>query len=352
MADFLASHGFRVETGVYDLPTSFKAVYANNYPQVSIGFCAEYDALPEIGHACGHNLIAISSIAAAVICSKMMSQLNLNGQIIVYGTPGEETLGGKILMMEKGAFHDLDIALMGHPGNINTLFGKWLSLAVLNVEYFGKAAHAAASPWEGINALDAAVLAYQSIGLLRQQTLPNNRIHGVIHHGGTRPNIIPDYTKLEFYLRSDTIQDLKILKEKTYQCLHGAAQSTGCSVKIQEDPVFAHVKHNETLLRVYEKYMKQLGAEFVPEMVQPTLVLGSTDMGNVTQVVPGFHPVFDIGARGFTIHSREFAEMAQSEEAHERTLTFITSLVLTTLDILSDPQLLARVKKEFQSSTC
>ncbi|KAI8916068.1 hypothetical protein EDD86DRAFT_244024 [Gorgonomyces haynaldii] len=340
LCQFMESFGFQVERGCYGLKTAFKAVWQQGNPTVSIGFCSEFDALPEIGHACGHNLIAICGIGAALTLKDVLVRLNVPARIVLYGTPGEETTGGKILMAQRGAFMDIDVCLMGHPSSIHASMPQFIAMEAMRVEYFGKTAHAAASPWNGINALDAAVMAYQSVAVLRQQ------VHGVILEGGVRPNIIPDYTKMEFYVRSETIDDMNVAIDKVVRCFEGAAQATGCRLQLTRDPAFYNVKQNRVLADRYEQYMGEYGAQF-PSKEDQRKGSGSTDMGNVSFIVPSIHPVFDIGARGFGEHTREFRDQAITPEAHVSALTAGLTLARLGLDCITDPVFLKQIKDTF-----
>ena len=230
LTDFLESKGFQVERGYCSLPTAFKSELGNKDNSVSVCVICEYDALPEIGHACGHNLIAEAGIAAGL---GLQAALNagLIGHVTVMGTPAEEGGGGKVKLIERGAFNAIDIAMMVHPSPLTAIFNEYLAISQIQVTYIGKAAHAAAFPWEGINALDAVVQAYNGISLARQQFKPSWRVHAIITNGGTKPNIIPEKASAEYCIRAPNKQELEILRSKVISCFQAAADTTGCQWK-------------------------------------------------------------------------------------------------------------------------
>jgi amidohydrolase len=249
-------------------------------------------------HACGHNLIAICGIGPALAVKDAITKFDLKLNVRVLGTPAEERGSGKIDLIEGGVFSGIDFAIMAHPGNIDCPYAKYLgnlhanmpyisALQQIDVEYFGKAAHAAASPWDGVNALDACVNAYQSIALLRQQALPTTRIHGIIRHGGDAPNIIPAYTKSEYFIRSSKIRQLNELRPRVMNCFKASELATGCLLEVTLQRPLYDVNYNESMLSVYQKHMQDMGIVFADRHTQESVSRGSTDMGNVTYVVPG-----------------------------------------------------------------
>ncbi|KAI8924807.1 putative peptidase [Entophlyctis helioformis] len=356
VAQYMREQGFTVQHGAFDMPTAVYSEFVcgaaagagEHVP--TIAFLAEYDALPGIGHACGHNLIAVSSMAAAIAFRDAVQERGIAARVLMLGTPAEETDGGKINMIDHGVFKNVDVALMAHPGTQNAIYGKWLAMLSLTVEFYGKPAHASANPWDGVNALDAAVMAYTSVSNLRQQTLPSSRIHGIIKHGGEAPNIIPEYTMLNYYIRTERIEDLLVLKGKVIKCFEGAASATGCTVKVTEEPTFANVDASEILNGAYKKHMQSYGGVFGDDSVTRNESRGSTDMGNVTQVVPAIHPVFDIGARGFAYHTSEFEQLAGQPSAFDCAMVNAQVLALTGLDCVTDPAHLAQIKQEFAAA--
>ncbi|XP_041828670.1 peptidase M20 domain-containing protein 2-like isoform X3 [Melanotaenia boesemani] len=257
----------------YQLPTAFRASWGpvggwggEGEPVLNVGFLCEYDALPDVGHACGHNLIAEVGAAAAVgLKAALENQLELPVpvKITVLGTPAEEAIGGKINLIQAGAFTDVDLVFMAHPAQQDASFLPTVTIAEVSVKYHGKASHASAYPWEGLNALDAAVLAYNNLSLLRQQLKPEWRLHGIIKHGGVKPNIIPAYSELEFYLRTPLLKDLCDLKARAEACFRAAAVATGCQVEIiYPTPTYYNILPNATLANLYESNGKALGIEF------------------------------------------------------------------------------------------
>ncbi|KAI9337887.1 hypothetical protein DFJ73DRAFT_848565 [Zopfochytrium polystomum] len=328
LSDYMEKQGFTVTRKACGLDTAFVATWTSSNhadaaaPPVHAAFLSEYDALPQIGHACGHNLIAIAGVAAALAFRHVAALDGLRARVTLLGTPGEEDAGGKINMINAGALQGVD--------------------------YFGKAAHAAAAPWEGVNALDAMLLAFQGVGLLRQQCAPSNRIHGVIKKGGDAANVIPDHTVASFMLRSEKVADLASLRARVLAVFAGAATATGCTHAVREDPVFADVVVNPTLAARYAAAAAARGCAFPSRETQLEKPYGSTDMGNVSQVVPALHPVFDVGGCDQEIHTIEFEKAAKSPGAHANALRAAACVAETALACCVDPELLRQVKKDFE----
>ncbi|KAI8609180.1 amidohydrolase [Chytriomyces sp. MP71] len=350
LTDFLEERGFTVTRGAANLATAFIAKWSSDCADseaVEVAFLSEYDALPGIGHACGHNLIAISGLGAALALKAHVAGHGLNARITLFGTPAEETWGGKINFIEAGAFKDIDLAMMVHPGNVNVTYAKYLALSQVLVDFHGKAAHAASNPWEGVNALDAAVVAYNSMSMLRQQMLPSTRIHAVIKKGGEAANVIPDYTQVEFMMRTEKLATLQTLIPKMNAIFQAAADSAGCTHTTARDPIFEDVVINSHLAARFERYAREGGCTFAPREVQESKSYGSTDMGNVTHVVPGIHPVFDIECTEGDIHTNDFREGACTETAHKATLRAAKCLALTAVDFITDQDFRRAVREEF-----
>ncbi|XP_047673956.1 peptidase M20 domain-containing protein 2-like isoform X2 [Tachysurus fulvidraco] len=270
---FTQEKGWTVEAH-YKLETAFRATWGpvgggDGEAVVNVGFLCEYDALPAIGHACGHNLIAESGAAAALglkaaLESKEVWPVSI--KVTVLGTPAEEDEGGKVDLLREGAFKDLDVVLMAHPTQKNATYLPSMAMHSLLVKYHGRASHASAYPWEGVNALDAAVMAYSNISVLRQQLRPDWRIHGIIKHGGVKPNIIPDYSELEFYFRTTSHRDLPIIRAKAEACFRAAAMATGCEVELVfAKNEFHEMLRNRILEDLYEENGKALGMKFTSE---------------------------------------------------------------------------------------
>ncbi|WP_205835775.1 M20 family metallopeptidase [Niallia alba] len=348
LTDTLKEHQFAVETGICDLPTAFKATFDSGKIGPVIGFMAEYDALPELGHACGHNLIGTMGIAAGIGLSKVLSETG--GKVIVYGTPAEETKGGKVTMAEAGIFEELDVAMMVHPLDNYLKSGDSLAMDAIQFEFFGKSAHAAASPHLGINALDAVLHTFNSINALRQHIKPDARIHGIITEGGKAANIVPDYAVAQFYVRAGKREDVNILVEKVKQCAEGAALQTGATVKSSfYEFSYDDMITNQTLSAVFTKQLISLGVEET-DIHEQRDGSGSLDMGNVSQVVPSIHPYVKICNEAYACHTHEFREAAMTDQGRDAMILGAKSMALTGLEILTDKELLAAIKEEFQKN--
>ncbi|XP_070579509.1 xaa-Arg dipeptidase-like [Ptychodera flava] len=359
LTDFLEKSGFQVERR-YKVETAFRATFdTGNKNGLNVCFISEYDALPEIGHACGHNLIAEvgvgagigakAALEAASAASGTESAGDKVGKVIVMGTPAEEGGGGKVKLIEAGAFNDIDVAIMAHPANTHNNMPSPVqhAMIVMNVTFHGKASHAAYAPWEGVNALDAAVMFYQSMSVMRQQLKPSWRIHGVIRNGGTKPNIIPEKTRVEYYLRTPTDAELPELQQKALMCAEGAAKSTFCTMEHSFSDHYANVIHNGPLIQLYRNNAESLGLKMFTAEQCSNLYVGSTDMGDVTHVVPGFHPNYGIGCT-VTTHSRGFTAEAGKPEAQEPTLKQAKILAMTALDVFFQDGIINEIKERFK----
>ncbi|KAI9492013.1 hypothetical protein BDB00DRAFT_766227 [Zychaea mexicana] len=349
LCNYLEGKGFRVTRGAAGMPTAFIAEYANSTKGRRMGYCSEFDALPGVGHACGHNLIAISGLACAIATKALLEHGLIEGSVVLYGTPAEESTSGKITFVQKGEVQSrVDVAMMLHPGPANGVFVKMLALDALKVEFFGKASHAGMKPWDGINALDAFMQGWNNVSMLRQQTLTTNRVHGIITDGGKSANVIPDYAAGRFYCRAVTRAQLREFKEKVENCFKAAAGATQCQLKLTWAPYGAidDVFQNSELGYSYIDYMKQEGAQFFPRSVEETVVSGSTDMGNFSYVVPTLHPGFEIGTTAAN-HTVEFTKAARTPEAHQYTLRAARSLSRTAASVFLDDSFYERVRAEF-----
>jgi len=283
-------------------------------------------------------------LKAALQCSNAPK-----GQVTIMGTPAEEGGGGKVYLIQNGAFDDVDIALIVHPGPATFVVPKLLARYQLSVTYTGKASHAAGFPWEGVNALDAAVLAYNSISVLRQQMKPTWRVHGIFTNGGVKPNIIPEKSKLEYYIRALTVPDLETLKEKVVACFQAAALATGCEVQIEQpetESVYLGLNSNPVLAQQYENNLKSFGVEY---QLTKDEHAGSTDMGNVSYIVPSIHPTYKVGSGEIT-HSRDFTQVANTPDAHSATLAAAKAMAHTCIDVLTTEGLLEEIKVNFNKS--
>lgn len=348
LTDVLKEQGFTVEIGTCDLPTAFTAVYDSQKPGPSIGFMAEYDALPDLGHACGHNLIGTMSIAAGIGLSKAVAETG--GKVYVYGTPAEETRGGKVTMAEQGIFNHLDVAMMVHPYYCHQKSGRSLAMDAIQFEFFGKSAHAAAAPHEGINALDGVLQTFNSINALRQHVKPDVRIHGVITEGGKAANVVPDYAVAQFYVRASTRAYVDEVTEKVKACANGAALATGTKLKISNyEFSYDDMQTNQTLSDVYTNNLISLGVS-EQSITEDQGNHGSLDMGNVSQVVPAIHPYIQICDDYFVCHTHEFREAALSEQGREAMILGAQTMALTGYDVLTNQALLQKIKEEFNAT--
>ncbi|XP_041661744.1 peptidase M20 domain-containing protein 2-like [Cheilinus undulatus] len=350
---FSQDPGWKVDSH-FKLPTAFRAKWAPAASQhghvINVGFLCEYDALPGIGHACGHNLIAEVGAAAAVGLKHVLENtenLPVAVQVTVLGTPAEEDGGGKIDLMKEGAFDNMDMVFMAHPLQDDAPYLPLVAEHDVIIKYHGKASHASAYPWEGVNALDAAVLCYNNLSVLRQQMKPDWRVHGIIKHGGEKPNIIPAFTQLEYYLRAPSRAELRLLKSKAEGCFRSAADATGCRVEVEYSRnAFDNILRNKTLEGLYESNGNALGMEFTTDEEVLNNASGSTDFGNVTFVVPGIHPYFYIGSKALN-HTEEYTVASGDAKAQFFTLRAAKALAMTALDVLLRPEVLQRVKEEF-----
>ncbi|OIJ15602.1 amidohydrolase [Anaerobacillus arseniciselenatis] len=345
LAETLTDHDFQVDMGTCDLTTAFEAVFDSGAPGPSIGFMAEYDALPEIGHACGHNLIGTMAIAAAIGLSKVMKQCG--GKIYVYGTPAEETRGGKVTMADEGIFNHLDVAMMVHPLYRHEESGSSLAMDAIQFEFFGKSAHAAAAPHEGINALDAVIQTFNGINALRQHVTPDVRIHGIIPEGGKAANIVPDHAIAQFYVRAQHRSYLNELLEKVKGCAQGAALATGAKLETSfYELSYDDMITNEVLSEVFTDNLVALGIDRAE--IHEKGSGGSLDMGNVSQVVPSIHPYIKICDEPHACHTHGFREAAMSDQGFEGLILGAKSMANTALDVITKPELLSKIKEEFE----
>jgi len=336
LCSILEENGFAVVRGVAGLPTSFRAEYPpRGGGRPRIAFLAEYDALPGIGHGCGHNLIAAMSLGAALGLRDEVAE----GTVVVLGTPAEETTGGKIAMSEAGVFDDLDAALLAHPGGRTSVGGSSLASHAVEIEFFGRAAHAAAAPEKGINALDAMLLTFQAVHALRPRLDPSVRLPGIILDGGTAPNVVPDYTRARFSLRAADARYLEeVVVPAVRDCARGATQATGCRMEWHfYEPLFLDMRENPVLARLFASELRRLGhqVEELPRSVRA----GSTDVGNASYRVPTVQPSVAIGDPAPPGHTREFAEATMSEPALRAMLDACVALAVTGAQLLHDPGL-------------
>lgn len=346
LTQILAQAGFSVEKGVAGHETAFIARKKAAKEGPAIAFLAEYDALPGLGHACGHNIIGTTSVAAAIALSKVIDETG--GEVVVFGTPAEE--GGpngsaKGSFVKHGLLAGIDAALMIHPSNETRVTTSTLAVDPLDFEYIGKSAHAASAPHEGINALDAVIQLFNGINALRQQLKDDARIHGIITHGGDAPNIIPGYAKARFYIRAATREYLNEVTEKVKKVAEGAALATGAKLNIiafqnEVDNLLVNDHFNQ----VFKEVIEELGEVVVSDNVS----IGSTDAGNISQVVPTIHPYIKLGSSDLVGHTPEFCTAARSKTGDHALLTGAKGLALTALRLLTEPGLLDEIQAEFK----
>ena len=333
LVDALDAGGLAVETGVADLPTAFVAS-AGSGP-LTVAICAEYDALPGIGHACGHNVIAAAAVGAGLALAPLADELGITVKVI--GTPAEEGGGGKILMLDAGVFDGVHAAMMVHPAPDESLTLPCLAVEHLAVRYRGREAHAAGYPELGINAADALTVAQVAIGLLRQHLDPSHRVHGIVTHGGDAPNIVPGDTRGSWYVRASTLAELEQLSPRIRACFEAGALATGCDVEVElAGPRYSEFLPDALLLAAYEREAVAIGRSF-PERDPSTVLSGSTDMANVSLKVPTIHPMLGIESEGAVNHQPAFAAAAARPSADRAMLDGAVAMARTVIAIAQDP---------------
>ncbi|MGL4797405.1 MAG: M20 family metallopeptidase [Paraclostridium sp.] len=331
LIDFLEEHNFNVEKEFLNIKTAFRATYDSNKEGKTIGYLCEYDALPEIGHGCGHNMIGPMSAGAGVLLSKIIDEIG--GRIIVYGTPAEETNGSKVMFAEKGVFDELDCAMMVHPSSETTSSGETIALYPLQFTYKGKTAHASASPHEGINALNSVIQLFNGIDALRQHVTSDVRMHGIITSGGVAANIVPDEAVAQFYFRAAKKETLEDVLEKAKKIAEGAALMTGATLTMERYELpYDNLVTNENLSKNFNDNLKSLGINHIEEKEAS----GSSDIGNVSHITPTIHPYIGISNEHITGHSRELADATISPLGHERLIVGTLALAYTGYDVLTD----------------
>ena len=346
LVNLLNKYGFETTDNFVGIPTAFIGKYKNGSNGPKIAILAEYDALPGIGHGCGHNIFGVTSVATGILLKEIIG--DIAGEILVIGTPAEETSGAKVEMAKAGIFNEIDIAMAVHPtGEAHTRSGKSQAMEAIQFTFKGKTAHAAGAPEEGINALDGVLMLFNSINALRQQTLETTRIHGIITNGGKAANIIPDLAVANFYVRAQTLSELNSLVERVKNCARGAALATGTTLEIENyETSFANLITNQKLSETYEKNLKLQGVEKI--LISDDA--GSTDMGDVSHCCPTIHPYFPLTTKHLTGHSIEFACATIQPEAYKGAKEAAIAMALTAMDIFSSPKLLQEIKVEFENT--
>ena len=344
LTQYIADSKIKVDRGAFELETAFDAsVRGGSGPTVAV--LCEYDALPGIGHACGHNIIAAAGLGAGVALSAVAEVCG--GNLRLMGTPAEEGGGGKIEMARKGAFNNLDAAMMIHPSDQDLARMNAIAIQQLFVRYQGLAAHAAVSPDKGKNALDAAVLGYMNVAALRQHIRPTERVHGIFTKSGENPNIVPREAEMYWYVRSDTIESLQPLKARIAKCLEAGAMAADCTISFDwEKFTYADLADNLPLLTSYVQNSAQLGRDLTTDFL-PGTGGGSTDMGNLSYLVPSIHPMLQVAPRGVSLHSAQFAEFTASKEADKAVLDGAKIMAMTAIDMWLSDTLSSQVQVAF-----
>ncbi len=347
--DLLKKYGFEVEENYMNIETGFRAEYDSKKEGPTVAFLVEYDALPGIGHGCGHNILGATSTGASIVLKQVIDEIG--GKVVAFGTPAEETSGAKVVFVDEGAFDDVDFAMMAHPNYAYNRSGKSLALEPIEFEFTGKTSHAAAAPEKGINALDAVINTFNAINALRQQTKSDARIHGVITNGGDAANIIPDKAVAQFYVRAKTKTYLDELVEKVKNCAKGAALGAGVEIKISNYELsYDNLVTNHTMDNLFVEKLVELG---IPkeDIKDPREGYGSVDAGNVSHVCPTIHPYFDItNDENIAPHTREFASCTLTGYAYANMKITIGALVLTAAEILKNKELMEKIKEEFEKA--
>jgi amidohydrolase len=342
LCEELAAAGFSVERGSCQLPTAFSATAGSGPLHVAI--CAEYDSLPGIGHACGHNIIAASAVGAGIAAARMADEAGLTVSVI--GTPAEEVgdSSGKILLLERGAFKNAHVAMMVHPAPWDVVTPKIISASMFEVEYIGKEAHASAFPELGINAADALTIAQTAIGLLRQHIRPADRIHGITTHGGDAPNIVPARTRAKYIIRGETLKELSELRPKVLKCFEAGALATGSTLNIiGGTKPYAEMKHDREIADIYRRNAEALGRKFPDLGSLHDRATGSTDMGNISLAIPSIHPMIGIDSLPAVNHQLEFTQHCITDAANKALLDGALAMALTAIDLANDPELSGRL---------
>jgi amidohydrolase len=337
----LKSSGYGIEIGIGGLDTAFRATIGDDHsPRIAI--LAEYDALIGLGHACGHNLIAAAAVGAGLGLATLKPKIN--SQIHIIGTPAEEGGGGKIILAKAGIFNNIDVAMMFHPASKNMVLRQSLASTRLKIEFTGKASHAAAAPEDGINALEALILTFNNINALRQTLGPKDRVAGIIINGGEADNIIPAYTSAEFSIRALTATRRDVLVDKVIACAQSGAQTVGCHLKYKGSPGYSEMIPNHVLAGLFKSNLEDLGRVVVDP--QPNERMGSTDMGDLSHLVPAIHPYLAIAPENIAGHTLEFREYCCSDAGKSAMLDAAKALAMTAVDLSTNPDLIKQAKEE------
>lgn len=330
LTTFLKEHNFKIESPIADMDTAFKATFDSGKPGMTIGYLCEYDALPKIGHGCGHNMIGVMSAGAGVALSKVLHEIG--GKVIVYGTPAEETNGGKVILAEAGVFDELDAAMIVHPDGETRASGSSSALYPIRFIYKGKTAHAASCPEKGINALNSVIQLFNGIDALRQHVTPDVRMHGIITKGGVAANIVPDEAIADFYFRASTKERVTEVVEKVKKIAEGAALMTGATLEMERYELpYDDLNTNEALSEMFNNNLRELG---ITDIKEAKATGGSSDIGNVSYVAPTIHPYIGITDCPMVGHSVEMANATTTSKAHDRLLIAALAMAYTGHDVI------------------
>ncbi len=351
LVNLLQFNGFKVEKPYAGMATAFRAEYSNGIEGPNIAIFAEYDALPGIGHGCGHNLIGTSAVGAAIAIKKAVP--SFPGKIIVFGSPAEEGVvdnaGGKVLIADAGGMKDIDAAMMVHPSNVNRLGSSSNARYAMELTFTGQTAHAAGAPQDGINALDAAIQTFNGFNALRQHVTPDVRIHGIIAEGGVAPNIVPDRAVIRMYVRSADSEYLNEVVEKVKNCARGAALATGAQVKFRKTAnTYKNMINNQVLNEIFKNNVESLGKVIEPAGKRGA---GSTDMANISHEVPSIHPYLSLSDTKVIGHSTDMADATITDKGHHCLVLAAKAMAGTAYDLLTDKALLEQAKQEFNSGS-
>ena len=337
LTGLLDDAGVEVERNAFGVDTAFVARAGTEGPTIAV--LCEYDALPGIGHACGHNIIGTAGLGAGLVAAMLADELG--GRVVILGTPAEEGGGGKVFLAERGALDGIDAAMMVHPAGQDLASMDVIAIHTFDAEYHGEEAHAAAFPHKGRNALDAAVLGYNAVAALRQHIRPDERIHGIFPHGGDKPNIVPAFASAFWYVRSPTLKSLAELKPRVEACLEAGAMAAGCSCEIRyREPAYADMLDSRPIVGAYAANASRVGRTLLDPKAAPFPVVGSTDMGNVSYVVPSIHPMIAVAPSHVSIHTPEFATHARGDAGDRAVVDGAKALAMTVVDLWSQPGLL------------
>lgn len=342
ISKFLREFGFEVTEQVSGLETAFRAEFGSG--ELTIALCAEYDSLPGLGHACGHNIIASSSVGAALALASVAKELDI--KVVVLGTPAEEGGGGKIVMLDRGAFDGIDVAALVHPGPVDVAKAEPFAVRHISVKYVGKAAHAAAYPEQGLNAADAFTVAQVAIGLLRQQLPHTVRVHGIMTRGGEAPNAIPEVTEGRWYIRATTTEQMNESFERVLKCFEAGALATGCTLEIHDESApYSEFTNHPNLNELYKSNAESIGRSFNEDDPQSRMNRASTDLGNISKVIAAIHPYIGINSGTAVNHQKEFAQACITADADKAVLDAATAMAMTLVEIAETPELRNYVKE-------